>query len=65
MISSEFSVGFSMYPTTLSRWRTWRKQTTTVGHLKKAIKKEKEHAIGAIDANTLELWKVAYGVDDV
>ena len=30
----------------------------TVGHLKDAIKKEKEHALKYIDADQLEIWKV-------
>lgn len=30
----------------------------TVGHLKKAIKKEKEHTFGGIDADAFSLWKV-------
>ena len=30
----------------------------TIGHLKKAIKKEKENALNHIDADQLEIWKV-------
>ena len=33
-------------------------RSQTVGHLKKAIKKEKENALNHIDADQLEIWKV-------
>ena len=45
------------------------KKSMTVGHLKEMIKNEKEHVFGAIDADTLELWKVSelfpVRVDDI
>ena len=34
-------------------------KSLTVSELKKEIKKEKEHTFGAIDPDTLELWKVS------
>jgi Crinkler effector protein N-terminal domain len=37
----------------------------SVGHLKDAIKKKKEHALGAFDADSLELYQVSVDVADV
>jgi hypothetical protein len=34
-------------------------KSETVGGLKKAIKKEKEHASDGIDADLVDLWKVS------
>jgi hypothetical protein len=34
-------------------------KSMTVGHLKKAIKKEKEHTFAGVEPDTLELWKVS------
>jgi hypothetical protein len=34
-------------------------KSETVGGLKKAIKKEKEHALDGIDADLVDLWKVS------
>ena len=34
-------------------------KSETVGGLKKAIKKEKEHAFDGVDADCLDLWKVS------
>ncbi len=45
------------------------RKSMTVGHLKEMIKNKKEHVFGAIDADTLELWKVSemfpVRVDDI
>ena len=38
--------------------------TKTVGALKKAIKHEKRHAFEHVDADTLDLWKVAIPADE-
>ncbi|KAF8346567.1 hypothetical protein F5887DRAFT_1281694 [Amanita rubescens] len=35
------------------------RKSMTVGHLKEMIKNKKEHLFGAIDADTLELWKLS------
>jgi Crinkler effector protein N-terminal domain len=34
-------------------------KSETVGGLKKAIKKEKKHALDGIDADLVDLWKVS------
>ncbi|KAF8642845.1 hypothetical protein AX14_009694, partial [Amanita brunnescens Koide BX004] len=35
------------------------RKSMTVGHLKEMIKNQKQHVFGAVDADTLELWKLS------